>query len=142
MQVVIDTNVLISALLWKGKLVSLYHLINQGKIILCFSKTTLDELITVIHYPHIITKARKEKINLKEVVKTLISNSILVHPREIPKVIEKDPFDNNFLAAALSSGAYFIISGDKHLLKIKEFKGIPIIAPKEFLRKYFKNAKN
>jgi len=138
MKVVLDTNVLISALLWKGKLASLYRLINQRKITLCFSKATLMELTRVIHYPQIITKARKEKINLEKVVKLLISNSILVHPKEMPSIIKKDSFDNNFLACALSSQASFIISGDKHLLKVKEFKGVLILPPKEFLRKYTK----
>lgn len=134
MRVVLDTNVLISALLWKGRLISLYNFINERKIILCFSKATLSQLIKVIHYPHIITKAKKEEINFEENIKTLISSSIIVQTKEIPDVIKEDPFDNNFLACAVSCRASFIIFGDKHLLKLKEFQGIPIVSPRDFLK--------
>jgi len=136
MRVVIDTNVLISALLWKKKLTPLYHLINQYKITLCFSKATLSELIKVACYPHITAKAKQEKIDLIKIIKRLASKSILSQPAKIPDLIKVDRFDNYFLACAQSCGASFIISGNKHLLKLKEFQGIPIITPKEFL-KYF-----
>lgn len=46
-----------------------------------------------------------------------------------------DPFDNHFLACALSSGASFIVSGNKHLLSLKNFKGIPILSPQQFLKR-------
>lgn len=138
MRVVIDTNVLISTLLWKKKLTPLYHLINQKyKITLCFSKATLTELIKVAGYPHIAAKATQEKIDLIKIIKRLASNSILSQPAKIPDLIKVDRFDNHFLACAQACGANFIISGDKHLLKLKEFQGIPIISPAEFL-KYFK----
>ena len=137
MRIVIDTNVLISALLWKKKLTPLYHLINQYKITLCFSKATLAELIRVASYPHIAAKAEQEKIDLIKIIKQLTSKSILSQPLKIPYLIQIDQFDNHFLACAQSCGANFIISGDKHLLKLKEFQGIPIVSPSEFL-KYFK----
>lgn len=133
MRVVIDTTVLISALLWKKKLTPLYHLINQCKITLCFSKATLAELIKVVSYPHIAAKAEQEKIDLIKLIKHFSSKSILSQPLKIPDLIKVDRFDNHFLACAKASGASFIISGDKHLLKLKEFQGIPIISPAEFL---------
>ena len=134
MRVVIDTNVLISALLWKKKLISLYHLINQYKITLCFSKATLAELIRVTSYPHIVAKAKQEKIDLIKLIRRLASKSILCQPLRIPDLIKVDRFDNHFLACAQACGASFIISGNKHLLKLKEFQGIPIISPSEFLK--------
>lgn len=137
MRVVIDTNVLISALLWKKKLTPLYHLINQYKITLCFSKTTLAELIKVASYPHIAAKAKQEKIDLIKIIKRLASKSILSQPAKIPDLIKVDQFDNHFLACAQSCGANFIISGDKHLLRLKKFQEISIIPPRKFL-KYFK----
>ena len=50
-------------------------------------------------------------------------------------IIKEDPDDNIFLECALECEADFIISGDKHLLKLKEFKGIKIIKAKDFLKK-------
>jgi len=54
-------------------------------------------------------------------------------PKSIPEVIADDLPDNQILASALISNASFIISGDKHLLKLKEFQGIPILTPRQFL---------
>jgi putative PIN family toxin of toxin-antitoxin system len=135
MRVVLDTNVLISSLLWKGKLALFFELINEQKIILCFSKSTLNELIRVSHYPHIAKKIKEENINFDKIISKLVSKSILVTPKFVPNIIKDDPSDNKFLACALSAQASFIISGDNHLLKVKKFQKIPIVEPREFLSK-------
>lgn len=135
MKVILDTNVLISALLWKGKLASLYHLINEQKITLCFTKETFNELIKVFKYPHILKKVEKEKIDLAEIVNKLVSKSIVVSTKIRVKIIKEDPFDNYFLACARATQASFIVSGDKHLLNLKKFKNIPILSPQEFLKR-------
>ncbi len=133
MRVVLDTNVLISSLFWKGKLALLSELINKQKIILCFSKSTLNELVRVSSYFHIAKKIKEENIDFDKIITKLISKSVLTIPNFVPNVIKEDPSDNKFLACAISAQASFIISGDNHLLKLKEFQGIPIVSPKEFL---------
>ncbi len=133
MKIVADTNVIVSALLWKKKLERFARLINEQKIILCFSSQTIDELIRVAEYPHILNKARNAGIDIFAVIDKLIANSIIVHPRFIPSLIVEDPSDNMFLACAIEAEADFLVSGDKHLLKLKSFQNIPILAPKQFL---------
>lgn len=137
MYVVCDTNILISALLWKGELLPIYRLINKQKITLCFTEFTINELIKVSHYPHILEKAKKQKIDFPEIINTLISNSKVVFPKQIPNVIKEDTADNQFLACAITGKAFFVVSGDKHLLALKEFEGIPIVSPKDFLKVHF-----
>lgn len=139
MKVVLDTNVLISALLWKGRLSQIYLLINKQKIILCFSKATLEELIRVLHYPRIATKVQKEAVDIDEIIRALVSSSIIVQPSRVPRAIEEDAFDNHFLACALAAQADFIISGDAHLLKLKTFQGVTIVSPQEFLKEKKRN---
>jgi hypothetical protein len=56
-------------------------------------------------------------------------------PKEKIAIIRDDPADNKVLECAIAAGAKFIITGDKHLLKLKKFKGISIITAKEFLQK-------
>ena len=138
MRVVLDTNILISAFLWKGKLAQIFNFINQREIILCFSKLTLDELIRVSHYPHINKKIKEENLDFDKIVAELASASIIVNPKNIPDIIKDDPSDNIFLACALSAQASFIISGDKHLLNLKEFQDIPILTPHKFLNRFQK----
>ena len=138
MRVVLDTNILISAFLWKGKLAQIFNFINQREIILCFSKLTLDKLIRVSRYPHINKKIKEENLDFDKIVAELASASIIVNPKNIPDIIKDDPSDNIFLACALSAQASFIISGDKHLLNLKEFQDIPILTPHKFLNRFQK----
>jgi predicted nucleic acid-binding protein len=56
-------------------------------------------------------------------------------PGTVPEVIAADPADNQILACALSGKAHVIVSGDRrHLLQLKEYKGITIVRPVDFLR--------
>jgi len=72
-----------------------------------------------------------------EFLSQLKSKSLVFpQPTKIPKIIKEDLADNHFLACALTSGADFIVTGDKHLLILKEFQGIPIVSPKEFFKRY------
>jgi predicted nucleic acid-binding protein len=54
----------------------------------------------------------------------------------LPAVIPDDPSDDKFLEAAVAGNASYIISGDKHLLKLSEFQGIQILKPKDFVQRY------
>ena len=60
--------------------------------------------------------------------------STLVEPHKNFKVIKDDPADNKFLDCAIECNTDFIVSQDKHLLGLKEFEGIKIVTPSEFLR--------
>lgn len=66
----------------------------------------------------------------------LILHSEIVIPTPLQPVIQADPSDNKFLECAVAGKATCIISGDKHLLKLHEFNGIPILKPREFWETY------
>ncbi len=51
------------------------------------------------------------------------------------KAIQADPEDNRVLEAALAAGAEFVVSGDKHLLKLVEWKGIQVVSPTQFIER-------
>ena len=63
-----------------------------------------------------------------------MKNSILVEPGERFKIVFEDPKDNIFIETAAAGKADYIVTQDKHLLKIKEFRKIKIIAPEEFIK--------
>ncbi|MFO8016677.1 MAG: putative toxin-antitoxin system toxin component, PIN family [Candidatus Woesearchaeota archaeon] len=71
---------------------------------------------------------------INEWVDLIIRNSELTEIKDILDVVQDDPSDNKFLETALNGKADYIITRDNHLLKIKEYKGIRIITPEEFLK--------
>jgi putative PIN family toxin of toxin-antitoxin system len=128
-RVVADTNVLISALGWKGNERDLLNLAIDNKIKLVFSKETFEELIRVMNYPK-FGFSKKQKTRFILILSTIGS---FVKIREKLQVIKDDPSDNRFLETAVDGKASYIVSGDEHLLKIKDFRGIKIISSREFI---------
>jgi putative PIN family toxin of toxin-antitoxin system len=110
-------------------------LIDEGKIIPCFTKTTFLEFQTTLQHPKFKLIFKETSLSPKQLIDAIKEKSI-IHPgpKRIPKVSKHLP-DNFILASALSCNASFVVSGDKHLLSLKEFKKIPILSPKQFLNK-------
>lgn len=128
-KVVIDTNVIVSAFGWHGKPKDVVRLASSGKIVNFISAEILDELRRVISYPKFCFP---ETLHA-EILETMFSISTLIESGEIVYVIKDDPSDNRILECAVSAGAEFIITGDSHLLNLKNFKGIEILTPDDFL---------
>ena len=131
LKVVLDTNVLVSALLFKGELSKLLSLLKQRKCILLFSEETLNEIIRVLHYP-------KFALTEKE-IDYLLQSEILSYAKIVETVLKfnkeacRDREDQKFLELAVSAKTDYIISGDKDLLDLKKINKIRILSPNEFL---------
>jgi len=135
MRVVLDTNVLLSAFLWQKGLKPIYQAIRLGKITPCFTQITWTEFLRVFSYKKFRKQLLRIGIAPEEFIKLLVSRSDFVRSSLAVTEIKEDLADNYFLACALSCGASFIISGNKHLLKLRNFQGISILSPKEFIKK-------
>jgi len=129
-RVVLDTNTVVSALLFSGissKLVSLWQ---KGLITPLLSREILDEYLRVLSYP---------KFDLSEgEIKELIQEEILpyaevVKPKRRLRVVQRDPSDNKFVECAVAGKARVIISGDKELLSLGRYRQIRIQSPAQFL---------
>ena len=135
--VTLDTNILVSAFISKGKEYRILRLVKLGKIKLSLSLEILKEFKEVISRPKFgfsqeqINKATKELLSISEI---LITSSKL-------EIVKEDPDDNKILECALDGKSDFIISGDRHLLDLKEYKNNKILISREFLIKY-SEAKN
>jgi putative PIN family toxin of toxin-antitoxin system len=130
-RVVLDTNVLVSALLFSGELSQIVDLWQQGKVIPLISRETFDELRAILDYP-------KFSLNQDE-IQSIIENEILpyfevVEIKEKVRGVCRGPGDDKFLGCALSGAAHFIVSGDKDLTIMKNYKTIRIMKTSEFLR--------
>jgi uncharacterized protein len=129
-RVVLDTNVLVSALLFKGTLSEFVELWKSGEIVPWISKETFEELRAVLEYP---------KFSLsKDEIDSIIRNEILPYFNVIESTkdvtgICRDPEDNKFISCALSASAKYLVTGDKDLSDLKRYKSIKIMTPQDFL---------
>lgn len=128
MRVVFDTNVFLSALFWGGKPKDSLSLVFEKKIVGVISDGILLELEEKLS-----GKFKYPKDQLESYLLLIVENFDFVKPKEKLNAVE-DPDDNKILEAALEAKVKFVVTGDKHLLKLKEFKGIIIVTPKEFLK--------
>ena len=132
MRLVVDTNLLVSALLSGTSLPA--HLITlwrEGRFDLLTSSEQLDELMRVTRYPKI--RERLTPALAGRLINELREIAILVE--NLPQVtVCADPFDNYLLAMAAAGAADFVVTGDKRdLLGLMLYEGIRIVAVREFL---------
>ena len=133
-RVVIDTNVLVSGTFWLSDSFQVLQLIDGAQILLVVSPPILTEYDELLHREEIMDKAAYSRERVESVEKLLLK-ALLVEPKTLLQVIKADPDDDKFLEAAIAGNATYLISQDKkHLLSLKEFRGIKIISPEEFLK--------
>lgn len=132
MKVIIDTNIFVSSF-FGGKPKKIIDLWKNGKLILCLSKDILDEYIEVL-----LRLGLRDEKELEELLSLFSSGYNILFTKKTPeiRIVEKDPADDKFIACAIALKAEFVITGDKSLLSIKEYKGIKIMTPDEFLKKW------
>ena len=134
MRVVVDTNVFVSALLSpQGVPSQLFVYWGQHFFDLLVSEESMDELARVLQYPKIRKGLRSTDAELAEFVRLFKEKGLLVTPQETIRAITADVSDNLYLEIAVAGDAQCIVSGDKHLLRLQEYRGIPILTPTEFL---------
>ncbi len=131
-KVVFDTNVWLSIFSKKTLGREFSQLFEKG-IEIYITEEILKEISKVSVYPKIIELMEKSGTNRKEILRNIVENSMLIRPKFKLKTIKEDVEDNKFLDCALQAKADFIISGDKHLLKLGKFRATKILTPKEFL---------
>lgn len=134
LKVVIDTNVLISGTFWAGFSSHILELVEEKKIIFILSSDILSEYNEVMNYEEIKQKIKHHNERMQAVHKLFILGK-LTEPQEKIEIIKDDKSDNKFLEAAIAGNADYIVTRDeKHILPLKEFRGIKIVAPEDFLK--------
>lgn len=130
MKAVLDTNVFISGIFWKGSSNRVITMWRDRKFILVTSLGAVIEIIKVLKD----FKIRLPDETIREWVDLIVRNSIIAEPKEKIAIVKDDPKDNIFIEAAATGNADYIVSQDNHLLKLKEFRGIKITTPEEFIK--------
>ena len=133
MRVTLDTNVLVSATFWYGDSNEIIKKVENKEFELVLSKAIIDEFVEVLNSEEIQEKITNKNLEMKRTVQKIVSLSSIIEPRINLDVIKHDPNDNKVLECAKEGKVDFIISSDNHLLKLKNFEGIKIITPRDFI---------
>jgi putative PIN family toxin of toxin-antitoxin system len=129
-RVVLDTNILVSSLLFGGKLSRIVDLWMKRKIVPLITAETFEEFQKVLTYPKFSLTEEEIKILIQEYILPYFE---VVEPEESITGICDDPEDDKFLTCALSGNAEFLVRGDKQLCKLRKYRNVQIIDANEFL---------
>lgn len=137
MRIVLDTNVVLSALLWCGTPHHLLATIGQRSSIQLYSSTALlEELADVLTRPSATKRLALIGRSAREVLADFVEAIELVEPASVPRVAAGNVDDDQVIAAAVAARADLIVSGDrKHLLPLGSHQGIDIVDAAEAVRR-------
>lgn len=127
LKVVLDTNILVSALIFGGKPEQVYNLVLEKQITAVISMVLFSELLETL-----IKKFNFGPKRIEQLERVIKKHFKIVYPKLIINVI-KDDDDNRVLEAAIEGECNYIITGDRDLLDLKTYKDIKIITPDVFL---------
>lgn len=130
LKVVIDTNVIVSALLFGGTPGELIPLWQNNRIHPLVSREIIDEYIRVLAYP-------KFELTEKE-IQYLVYQQLLPYFQVVKTqpgqvIVQTDPFDDKFIRCALAGNSKIIVSGDIHLLSLTVYQDIHILSPSQYI---------
>jgi len=134
MNIILDTNILISSLLFRGKASALYKHIVEGRLTPCISPSILDEYERVLSYP-------KFKLTKQEIY-YLINEEIrpfYIMYKEPPagtNWIIEDPSDNKFIDICIQIHDSFLISGDNHIISKRQTLPCKILTLEEYNKQF------
>jgi putative PIN family toxin of toxin-antitoxin system len=127
-RVVFDTNIFISAFVMPGSLAekAILKIIEEEDVLL-ISKDIIGEVLSVLS-----RKFGRDREGLSHVAVTLSDLAELVKPARRVAVFKDEP-DNRILECALSGKADLVVTGDKKILELREYKGVEIVSLRAYL---------
>jgi uncharacterized protein len=128
-RVVIDTNVLVSGLLWHGAPHTLIEQARSGRFTIVSSSSLLDELVEVVGRRKFRAILLRSKSDPRRMVRELRRLAEIVEAPPLRKPARRDSDDDAVLAVAATAGADLIVSGDDDLLTLVTYNAIPIVDP-------------
>lgn len=129
MKIVLDTNVFISGVFFRGPPYQILKAWSEGRVRLLMSGEIFEE------YQRVGGLLSKDfpGVDIRPFLELLAINPEFVTPKKLKNPVCDDPDDDKFLACAIAGKSKIIISGDKHLLRVSGYKGIKVLRPREFV---------
>lgn len=133
MRVVLDTNVVVSGLLWGGTPERLIEAAGEGSLKLVASETLIAELARILERGKFSAKLGKKQLTAAQIVARYRELAETVHAPSVEAPALRDPDDAAVLACALAARAQAIVSGDDDLHALGSYQGIPVLSPAQCL---------
>lgn len=134
MRVVLDTNIVVSSFIVPtGSPAKVLERMRDGAYELFISEDILAEYLEILQEDSISARHGYTQDEISRLVAEIEDYAFSVIPQETHAVVALDPDDDKFIECAVAAGADYIVSGDKHLLTLKEYAGIQILSPAAFL---------
>lgn len=134
MRVVLDTNVVVSGLLIVGSgPAAILDGWRDGQFEVLTSRSTIAELRGVVELPRIVRRLPLASADHQAFLEDYSGFTTSVETDLTITAITADPSDNVFLELAVAGAADYVVSGDRHLLDLGSYQGIPILTPARFL---------
>jgi putative PIN family toxin of toxin-antitoxin system len=130
LRVVLDTNVLVSAIISHGKPRRLFRKGIENQFLIITSDPMLKELARVLRRP----KFKTSQSEIRRITRALLSSAEVVSVKTKLKIVREDPNDDMVVETAFDGQVDFIVTGDWHLLELQSFRGIKIITVEEALK--------
>jgi len=134
---VLDANVFISALIRPtgppGQILDRW--IKQRSFGLIVSPAIVAELRRAARYDHVKRYVPLTPQEVEAWISSIQLTAEQVAPERSVRAVAADPDDDKYIDAAIQGGADFVVSGDSHLLEVREFEGVRIVTPRAFLEK-------
>ncbi len=135
MRLVLDTNVVVSALVWGGVPYGLIEAAASGEIELVTSPALLAELRDVLARVHLASRLAARRSDVDIAIGMYGGLAIGVSPLHVPRVVPGDADDDHVMAVAVAGSAEIVVSGDRHLLSMGSYQGIDIVTAAQALRR-------
>jgi len=135
-RVVLDTNIITSTtILAEGHSSQVLDLCEKKEIEVILSPPILKEIEDVLNRPRIVKQQWMTQEEVQLLIRRLRQSGIITPGSLDLRVVQDDPDDDKFIVATLEGDADYIdiVSGDPHLKRLKEYQGIKILSPAEFL---------
>ncbi len=127
-RITLDTNVFVSALISEGTSRQVLDLARSGVVTLILSPFILEETADVLR-----AKMGWDEGRIRTALEMIKGFSTLVLPEKNLSVVKEDAQDNRIVECAVCGRAAFLVSGDKHILSLKEYQGIRFVTPRDLL---------
>jgi putative PIN family toxin of toxin-antitoxin system len=134
MRVVLDTNSIVSGLLWRGAPRFVLDLARAGKLELFTSPTLLAELYEVLSRPKFAARRAAAGTTAHELATGYGALAAPIRAQPASGAVPDDPDDDHVVGCAIAAAASWIISGDSHLLRIGDYQGVQIGSAREFVQ--------